>query len=49
MVLGTKVAPFPYFMWGKVTFTACLVFSFHFLWNYTWLDVTDQHPINQTT
>jgi hypothetical protein len=26
-VLGTKVAPFPYFMWG-VVFTACVVFLF---------------------
>jgi len=29
MVLGTKVAPFPYLMWG-VVFTACVVISFFF-------------------
>ena len=28
-VLGTKVAPFPYLMWGMV-FTACVVYSFLF-------------------
>jgi hypothetical protein len=28
-VLGTKVAPFPWLMWG-VAFTACIVFSFSY-------------------
>ena len=35
-VLGTKVAPFPYLMLG-VAFTACVVFSFFFLfWSSVW-------------